>query len=539
MSNYYRDIKCTGISSVEELNSIFLNNGGVITTRTNNVVFYNKGIAFLDSYVVNFPKALKLKIEYYLSPDSTRRNSIILNSTSIDLSIYSVIYSVNVNLPYQYAYIVGDSAVLGVLDDPSEPIEEVNNEIIKDETYSSGFNYMEMYSVPMYGINGCKIKGIGNTYGKVQSYDADKGLHFSSNVNYVGFSAKDAKDFNFYKKDWRFLSGNIQTTNNTSCVITYSPKTQIGSISQGGITAQVDGQLILYYRVPKTLSLTNYLEVSEWRSQTSGGPTNSLRDEIKNHNGFGHLSSLKSDEYNFYSIGFFTGSVSARFKMGYEVHSVEVTKSVSNYTLTSQTLQSFISTYCSSLRSYDAPIFNQLWETAEASQTITFQGFSEVLKSDSYTQPSQYVYHGAAIVADNPIASISKDKEDSASPWSGKFNCIIDYNIPYIRNYCGNYGCKSGDDNIQLNGHVGNIGGLSFLNMGVTMNGYPGTFLNNYRVHLIQGEEKVTECGDTMFYTTYEKAYGGLYNVASIGSYVYTDGDSYAFWLVEWKDVRE
>ena len=201
MSNYYRDIKCAGVSSVEELSSVFLNNGGVITTSTNNVVFYNKGITFLDSYVVNFPKALKLKIEYYLSPDSTRRNSIILNSTSVDLSIYSVIYSVNVNMPYQYAYIVGDYAVLGILDDPSEPIEEVNNEIIKDETYSSGFNYMEMYSVPMYGINGCKIKGVGNTYGKVQSYDADKGLHFSSNVNYIGFTAKDAKDFNFYTKD--------------------------------------------------------------------------------------------------------------------------------------------------------------------------------------------------------------------------------------------------------------------------------------------------------------------------------------------------
>ena len=62
MSNYYRDIKCVGVSSVEELNSIFLNNGGVVTTSTDNVVFYNKGVAFFDSYVVNFPKALKIKM---------------------------------------------------------------------------------------------------------------------------------------------------------------------------------------------------------------------------------------------------------------------------------------------------------------------------------------------------------------------------------------------------------------------------------------------------------------------------------------------
>ena len=256
-----------------------------------------------------------------------------------------------------------------------------------------------------------------------------------------------------------------------------------------------------------------------------------MRDEIKDHNGFGHLSSRKSNEYNYYSIGFFTGSVSVGFKMEYEVHSVEVTKSVSNYTLTSRTLQSFIDTYCSSLKPYDAPIFNQLWETAEVSQTITFQGFPEILKSDSYTQPSEYIYHGASIVADNPIASISKDKEDSESPWSGKFSCVIDYNLPYIRNYCGNYGCKSDDDDAKLSGSVGNIGGSSFLNINAVMNGYPGSFLNDYKVHLIKGEEKVTECGDTTFYTTYGKGYGanGTYNIASIGSQIYTNGDSYAF----------
>ena len=400
---------------------------------------------------------------------------------------------------------------------------------------------MEMYSVPMYGINGCKIKGVGNTYGKVQSYDADKGLHFSSNVNYIGFSAKNAKDFNFYTKDWRFLISNIQTTNNTSCVVTYYPTLKTGSISQGGITAQVDGQLILYYRVPKTLTLTNYLDVTEWKSNNAGGPTNNLRDEIKNHNGFGHLSSLKSDDYNLYSIGFFTGSVSVGFKMEYEVHSVEVTKSVYKYTLTSQTLQSFIDTYCSSLKPYDAPIFNQLWETAEVSQTVTFKGFPEILESQGIYQPSQYIYHGAAIVADNPIASISKDKEDSASPWSGKFSCIVNYNLPYIRNYRGNYGCKSDDDNTELRGSVGNISGSSFLNINAVMHGYPGSFLNDYKAHLIKGEEKITDVGDTTFYTTYGKGYGanGTYNMASIGSQIYTNGDSYAFWLIEWKDVRE
>ena len=268
-----------------------------------------------------------------------------LNTTSVNLSNYSVIYSVNVNMPYQYAYIVEDSALSAVLDDPSEPIADANNEeikdetynkVVKDETYDSGFNYMEMYSVPGYGINGCRVKGIGNTYKQVQSYDADQGLHFSSNIDYVGFTSKDAKDFNFYTKDWRFLSSNVETTDKTSCVITYSPRNKIGSVSQDGITAQVEGQLILYYRVPKTLTLTNYLEVTEWKSQTAGGPTDSLRDEIKNHNGFGHLSSLYKDDYNFYSIGFFTGNASVRFKMEYEVHSVEVTKSVSNYTLTSQ-----------------------------------------------------------------------------------------------------------------------------------------------------------------------------------------------------------
>lgn len=539
MSKYYRDIKCVGASSVEKLNSIFLNNGGVVTTSTNNVVFYNNGVVFLDSYVVDFPKALKIKIEYYLSKDSTTRYSVVVNSTSVDLSAYPVIYSVNVNMPYQHAYIVENAALLAVLDDPSEPVSGGNNAIIKDTTYDSGFQYMEMYSVPRYGINGCRIKGVGHTYQKIQSYGNQKGLRFNTGVDYIGFTATDAKDFNFYKKDWKFLSDNVQT-DKTSCVITYSPTTKTGSISQGGVTTQINGQLILYYRVPKP-TLENYLDVSEWRSQSAGGPSDSLRNEIKNHNGFGHLSSLKSDEYNFYSIGFFTGSVEVNLKMEYEMYAVEVTKSVSNYTLTSQKLNSFISTYCSSLQTYDAPIFNQLWETVETSQTIKFQGFKEILQANDITQPSQYIYHGGAIVADNPIASISKDKDDSASPWSGEFNCVINYKLPYIRNYCGNYGYKSGNDDVVLNGNVGTIGGLSFLNMGVSMNGYPGTFLNNHRIHLIDGEEKITECGDTMFYTTYEKGYGpgASYNIASIGSYVYTDGDSYAFWLIEWKDVRE
>lgn len=538
MSNYFWDILLNNLSNKDELVNKINKHYGYVTTDTNNITFFKKGISCSSKFEITFPWAIKIKIEYYSSTTSTSKLYATLSSNTVDLSNYPVVSSVNVNLPYNCSYINITKPIKGNMYDPTEKLTQTITSITVDETHKDNptYQFMDMYSVPGYGINGLQVKGIGNTSNLVETYNQEEGMNFKSKVQYGLFSSKNAKDFNFYLKDWILLLSNDNQTSEENCYISYDPETKQGSIKTSKIEQPINGQLILYYIKPKLPTMGSYLQVKEWTSTNSGGPTDDKRNEMRDHNGFGHLSSLKSDEYNFYSIGFFTGSISTSFSVKYDKYMLEITKKLTNFLIKNDTIINLINNYTSTPKKYDENIFSQIWQEHKGTQTLNFSGFENILKSQDITQPSSYIYHGGSIIADNPIADLSKDKDDEATPWSGTFSCSVNFTVPYVKKL-DFYGIKEG----VLTGYVGNNGGKTYLNLVLTLHGYPGAFLNNTRTHIINGEEITTTLNNTTFYTTYQKGYGynSSYNTSHIGSYMNSLGDDYMYWLVQWEDLRK
>lgn len=542
MSNYYWDISCKNLLNLESFIELIHIHGGEFLSSIDesSIIFNPLGVHCNTAIKIKFAIAVKIKIEYYTSDGLSEKS--IVESNTVDLGQYWLVSSININLPYNYAYLNDSKPIVGNMFDSSVKLNDKDSfEIVKDWEYIPDLTYIDMYNVPWYGVNMYKIKGIGNTLEQVEDYNSDEGMHFDSDVTYGGFVSKNARNFNFYNKTWQCLWSNTQTPETEKCKISYDPSTRTGQLMFGQNTTAIEGQLVLYYTIPKTPVLTSSFNVKEWDKSNNIGGMDNYRDEINSHNGFG-WAGWSGQSNSRYSAGFLTGDISLKFDIEYETHMVEVVKKVENIEITGDNISSFVQSYCAEVQSYEKNIFSQIWTLSQATQNTSSNNTLDQVyeKTRKVTHDGQN-FNGIVRIADNPLPG----KNESSSPWSSTINIEMNYDLPYVVKPTY-WGAKNTQWGVNIAKSEDNEYTTYYLQLAMDFTGFKGVFPKDELIHLLHmSADTVVETNTaegSIFYTTYSNSnsgtYSSAYNNVKMGANMTVSSQELSMcWLVEWKDI--